>query len=153
LTFQIDTKISHKRYAKFPRSAAFVHYKSNHRLKMKKQVVINEVSRLSLLCSKKEDFENEKFELLNFLANSKGYPTHILKSLDYPEWEKRADLLNKIHTNKKEKQMPPIILKVPYDDAIFKKISYSRILQETYEEEMNEQVQRPLLCVTNQPSL
>ncbi|CAG8836823.1 37847_t:CDS:1 [Gigaspora margarita] len=155
LTFFIENnEIFYKRYSKFPRSAAFVHYKSNHRLSMKKQVVINEVSRLSLICAKKEDFEQEKRSLLSFLETSKGYPFYILNELKFIEWEKRTETLTKINEIKKEKGLPPIILKVPYDDAVFKMKNYSGILKETFEQKMDiKTTQRPILCVTNQPSL
>ncbi|CAG8812774.1 14753_t:CDS:2, partial [Dentiscutata erythropus] len=55
---------------------------------------------------------------------------------------------------KKDKPLPPIILKIPFDDALFKRKNYTSILNEAFESSINkETTQRPLLCITNQPSL
>ncbi|CAG8809466.1 8237_t:CDS:1, partial [Racocetra fulgida] len=124
-----------KRYSKFPRLAAFVHYKSNHRMHMKKQVVTNELSRISLLCSNESDFKKEKIELFNFLKEYKGYPNYILKEADTIKWKDRDNILLQINTKRTEdKPLPPIILRVPYDSILFKTKNYSKILQESYNE-------------------
>jgi hypothetical protein len=150
-----SNNITIKRYAKFPRSASFVHYKSNHRIQMKKQVVTNELARLALLCSKNEDYLKEKISLFDFLQEIKGYPNIVLKNADTINWEDRKLRLEQMNSNEeKDKPLPPIILRIPYDALLFKQKNYPLILQESFDEIMGDlEIQRPTLCVTNMPSL
>ncbi|CAG8725393.1 222_t:CDS:2, partial [Gigaspora rosea] len=151
----IEKQVSTKRYSKFPRLASFVHYKSNHRMCMKKQVVTNELSRIALLCSNESDYKNEKVELFNFLKEYKGYPDYVLKEADSVKWEDRKNNLLLINSKRtEEKPLPPIILRIPYDTILFKNKNYSKILHETYNETLGHlEVQKPVLCITNMPSL
>ncbi|CAG8554402.1 13881_t:CDS:1 [Cetraspora pellucida] len=122
---------------------------------IKKQVVINELSRISLLCSNKSDYLNEKIELFEFLENFKGYLNYILKKSDTVKWENRNEVLSQINTKQtEEKQLPSIILRVPYDTILFKTKNYSKILQDSYNEILKPlKLQKPVLCITNMPSL
>jgi hypothetical protein len=122
---------------------------------MKKQVVTNELSRIALLCSKKSDYQKEKIELFNFLTEYKGYPNYILKETDSINWEDRKNNLLLINSKRtEEKPLPPIILRIPYDTILFKTKNYSKILQDSYNETLGHlQIQKPVLCITNMPSL
>ena len=99
----LATKTFQKQFATF----AYVHFRSNHTLAMKKGIIFSQLLSYAMHCSRRSDYDSMKIKLYKRM-NRRSYSNAFIRICEKPSYNKRLFYIEKIIKNLRIKQITAI---------------------------------------------